>query len=64
MEEKMEVAQGFYTGQTRGGSTHLDVTNQHPMLPWAPVSFPPHPMHLMHPFQPRIPLDNPLGLGH
>lgn len=38
MEQKMEVAQGFYTGQTRGGRTCLDGANQHPTCPQAPVS--------------------------
>lgn len=55
---------GLLYGQTRGGRTHLDVANQHPTCPRAPVSFLPHPMHLMHPFPPRIPLDTPLGLEH
>lgn len=59
MEQKMEVAQGFYTGQTRGGRTCLDLTNQHPTCPQAPCQLPPHPMHLMHPFHPGIPLETP-----
>jgi len=55
---------GLLYGQTRGGRTHLDVTNHHPTCPRPPVS-----VHLTlctsrTPSTPIISLDTPLGLGH